>query len=265
MSSSSLPKDGPATNFEADPYLRMLVNNILEDTSSKGPDDDSFSLVLVVGWPPNLDEIGHPYRELKQLVQKCFDESDVNGPDAAVYFNPPECLHITVATLHSHTLDTKGSETRQKLNRHWTKVVRAAAKRSTWPKVPLQIHFESSQIGSRAGILLWKETTGGIHAMRQCIIDEVHTEREFLIHAGIDPSTLMVPNIVHSTYLRFNKVPVTPAHVVQSRYSEFVVPKLKQLFSEKRILPEARLACELVPFMHFPNDSEHVLGVFELK
>jgi len=262
--SSGRPKDGAAIIFEADAHVRLLVNRKFHD-ASKEVQVDEFGLVLVAGWPPNKDKIGPPYQQLLEIVRSCFDEVDLSGPDAAVYLYSPEYLHVTVATLHAFTLGTKTKAERENLKRHWTAVVKAAAKRPDWPKEPFQLEIESSQIGTKAGILLWKETTGGMDQMRRCIDEQVLQNGESLKAAGIDRSTLSIPGITHSTFLRFNKVPNTSGEMVQSRYKELVAPKLAQLFSEPLTLTDARFICERIPYMHIPNDKDHVLDVFELR
>lgn len=60
--------------------------------------------------------------------------------------------------LHAFYIQTRVSDKRAVLEREWRKVVLAASTRPEWPKQQtLKLIVNSSQSGSRVGILLWKK------------------------------------------------------------------------------------------------------------
>lgn len=277
---SQKPRDGPALSFEADPHIEKLLplwrarmgrsdTDVLKD-EVRSPIGSEFGLVLVAGWPPKLDVLGSPYAALVDSVQKCFEEEDLietdrsSSPGPAVYIYPAQHLHVTVATLHAFTVGTKSDDERDTLLRHWKKIVLDASKRNEWPREKLKIQISSAQIGSKAGILLWRETTGGLEMMRKCVADETEERRAELGTAGVDAGSLSIPPIVHSTFLRFDRVPATKGEFVQAKFQDLVLSRLKETFSDEVEMNSAALVCERMPYMHIPYDEHHVLAAFPL-
>lgn len=200
------------------------------------------------------------YNTFLELVRQCFEPIDLLN--SAVYIHPPCCLHVTVATLHGFTNRSKGVGVRENLLRNWSDVMAKASRREYWPTSALQLKLKSSQIGKSAGILLWEETTGGLDRMRECIRCEAHDQRAKLEAAGIDVETLTIPNIVHSSFLRFRSMPQTTGEDMQSKFRELVVPQLGNIFSRSLPVTVARFVNESIPYMHIPCDDETVLQTF---
>lgn len=247
------PRDGPATTFEVDLVMKDIV--------SGQRNNNDFGLVLVVGWPPNKHELQEPYHQLVNAMRSCFDHQDHDG---SAYFYPLESLHVTVATLHAFTLQTRDANERTVLERTWQTVVLAASSSPQWPKKPLKLEIDSCQIGSRAGIVLWKETTGGLERMRCCIRNETMSRQAQLRESGISIDTLRIPGIVHTSVLRFTAPIVTDGNVVQERFQENVLQRLKDFFPTPITVTTAVLVCERTPYLHHPFDEHHALQVVEL-
>jgi hypothetical protein len=246
-------RDGRAVEFEADPLVAPLVN-----ADSHGA---TFGLVVSAGWPahPDLQEC---YLRFRSAVSQCFDAVDVQGSKYgdAVYLYPASALHVTVATLHSFTQPPSLIASEDVLAEQWKSVFEAATKMPEWPKLPLQLCIDRAQIGTRAGILLWKEVSGGMDVMRQCIQTASKQLEPQLQAAGVALDTLSIPSIVHSTFLRFYQVPTTPGPVIQERFQQHVVPQMKQMFPMPYKVTAAKLVCERRPYMHIPDDDDHVLA-----
>jgi hypothetical protein len=260
--SSTRPQDGPATSFQADPMVQALFSK----------EDDYFGLVLVAGWPPNLEVLDPPYQEFLKVVRQCFSKEEDGAADddsssdeaaddgtSAYYLYPTRYLHVTVATLYPTQKRSAGVDYDQ-LKAQYTELVQAAAKRPKWPTTPLQFQIHSTQLGSKAGILLWTERTGGLQRMRDCLRQqEAASSSVVQIHS--------IPGIVHSTFLRFAQVPSTPSgSVIQQRFQSLVVPKIKGIFSNTDTTATTivasttvKLVCATTPYMHIPNDDQHVL------
>jgi hypothetical protein len=248
------PRDGPATSFEVDPIMTEILEN--------SRNDNDFGLVLVVGWPPNPETLEKPYNALVKAMRSCFDDKD---QEKGAYFYPLNSLHVTVATLHAFALETRDANRRAVLEREWRSLVVAASKRLEWPKQPLKLKVESCQIGSRAGILLWREETGGLERMRKCIREENRVRREQLEQAAISVDTLRIPGIIHSTVLRFPFPIVTDGNAVQEGFQRLVLPRLDEMFAKTTVeVDTAVLVCERTPYLHHPYDERHALETLSL-
>lgn len=239
------PRDGPAHTFEADPLVAILVD---EQNKEK---EECFGIGLIAGWPPNKYRIEQPYQEFVNAVQQCWDECDYQysrtlslTQPPPVYFYPYTALHVTAAIMVrprpiSHLIENGDNiEIQNKLIRVWKTLMEKATLRPEWPTKPLSLEIEHAQIGQKAGILLWNETTGGMRAIRHCIQkvfqqeQELSTSNNVFEDAGI-PSNLIgidIPPIVHSTFLRYYEVPKTPGNVVQERFTERVMKHLHDFF-----------------------------------
>jgi len=259
---SNKPNDGPATTFEPDPFIEELL--LCQETHTS----PTFSMVLVAGWPPDESFQG-PYNAFIEKVKGCFDPSDIAGTTEeqipSTYLYPFPCLHITVATLHSHLLRTTYEETRRHLVDQWKKVILGASRRNQWPTKPLKVKILRAQIGGKAGILLWDELTGRLESIRQCIALEVKEREVDLTSADVDVGTISIPAIVHSTFLRFRCIPRSNGDEVQEKFQQNVLPFLEQCFPSEFEIRTIKLVCERRPYMHIPCDDEHVFAHFTLQ
>ena len=96
--------------------------------------------------------------------------------------------------------DDEGDQRRLALATKWKQVVRRATASEHWPKRPLELELDTAQIRSRAGIFLWKEHTGGIAQMRRCLEIAAKQKGEDELFT----STLKIPDIVHTTFVRYH-------------------------------------------------------------
>jgi hypothetical protein len=180
------------------------------------------------------------------------DTEKRQAPSVSYYSYPTQYLHVTVATLYP-VQKRKAGVNYEALQAQYTELVQAAAKHPKWPTTPLQFQIHATQLGSKAGILLWTERTGGLQRMRDCLQQQATTSSSVVdIHN--------IPGIVHSTFLRFAQVPRTPAKIIQQRFQSLVVPKIKEIFSNATIVAAStvKLVCETTPYMHIPDDDSHV-------
>jgi len=237
--SSQRPVDGPATSFVPDPFVPDMV------TLST----DYHGIVVVTMWPPSATLIDAYTNQLLPEVRKCFDDHDLVGTEAPVYLYPPESLHVTVASFTPIVKRTESIDHYKELNEMWRHVLQRASQQPDWPTQPLQLKYADAQIGAKAGIVLWKETTGGIAQMRACIQQQATLD-------GLQIRS--VPNIVHSTFLRFQSVPSTPGTNVQERFAT-IKAKLPQIFASPLPAVYAKTVCEWSPYMHIPDDENHTL------
>jgi hypothetical protein len=231
--------DVSAICFQADPIVQALFNN----------DRGYVGVVLVAGWPPQK-EINAPYSTFIDSVKECFDPVDLDSDRPAVYLYPPQFLHVTIATFIPNLTVQEGGSLFESSREAWIELVSTtASQHPDWPTSPLQLEIDAAQIGTKAGILLWKETTGGLELMRTCLANEA-------LKSGM--KIPKIPGIIHSSFLRFSKVPFTDGATVQERFQSKVLPRLNDIFSQTFVAKDAKLVWERTPYMHIPNDSEHV-------
>lgn len=251
---AQLPRDGPAVDFEIDPLVAILV----EGTGNNHPVVPRFNLALTTGWPPDESFREH-YHRFCEAVDRCWESSDRTGSHAPVYLYPFEHLHATAATfVRPEVEDVVPEEQQETLRSVWSVVVRTASEDREWPTEPLSLRIDKAQIGTRAGILLWKDETGGMEAIRQCLRTSCQTHSALFEENGLRADTMNIPTIIHSTFLRFYAEPATPGTDVQRRFQQHVQQHIHTLIPEPFLVPIATFVCERTPYMHIPFDSSHV-------
>jgi hypothetical protein len=192
--------------FQVDPLLPYLF---------EGKQDDSFCLGLIVNWPPPL-VMQKDYESFVSKVQQLFQQDE-----DSFYFLPFQTLHITVATLYPATrLDAMENVSIDQIKKDWKDILLRTSKLPEWPKDPLHFSVESSQIGARAGILLWKEHTGGLDRIRSCLARAVED-------SGVTMKThleeyMRIPDIIHSTFVRYAKQPTSSPQMLQEQLKTHV-------------------------------------------
>mmetsp|Transcript_46841 Transcript_46841/g.114236 ORF Transcript_46841/g.114236 Transcript_46841/m.114236 type:complete len:295 (-) Transcript_46841:1102-1986(-) len=292
--------------FEADPKVRDIFVT---------QDGDYFGLVLVTGWRFDQELIQRPYTSrLLEKIQSCFDSEDLvvgeglgipsssslpspSSPDKtraddcdvdhrpAVYLYPPEHLHITVATF-ARPCPKKDSKyfcqnkdfNVEEFQRKYKDLIIQASHDEDWPSEPMKFVVQNVRIATKAGIILWDDITGGITKIRNCL-------RKASEKTGIEIED--IPNIIHTTFMRYDSVPTTPYHIVQERFESNVVPHIQQLFSSDSqpgkhtsssstsmtrmddtiefVADNIKLVSESSPYMHVDADEEHVLLSVNVK
>lgn len=186
--------------------------------------DGYFSLGLVVNWPTgsckhvpqnqNGYNASNYEKFLSAVEAECFPKK--SSKDFLVFL-PFHALHITIASFvsaHSQksALCNKSSTTESNTKKYlrddsmasaamWKRILQKAAQSPDWPTQPLELQVDSAQIRNRAGILLWKEHTGGIAQMRRCIQAQVENETS---NGGFAFRDFRIPNIIHTTFVRYH-------------------------------------------------------------
>lgn len=243
------PRDGASTTFEKDTWLELL---------SSEEEGKLFGVVLVANWPPEVSITG-PYESILPSLRQCFDDVDYAVTDdenlPAVYIYPPETLHITLATFTTFNTSDEVAN-REQYSQACKEVMEKSFCRKDWPKGKIEIEIERTQVGSKAGIFLWKNENGQIATMRKIIHEEFNTlfkknPQQFC------NKELIIPGIIHSTFLRFGHVPKSNGDLVQERLKK-MQSKIKDSFGKVE-LKTVRLAIERTPYMHIPFNDRHVL------
>ena len=253
MSTINKPTDGASTTFVADKWLKLLVD---EEHPGK-----LHGIVLVANWPPKKTFTA-PYEKFLPIARTCFDAEDCEANEEtgipAAYFYPPETLHITIATFipfHEPMASKK-----EECTLACIEIMNKSFARKDWPQKPFHVEFDCAQIGSKAGIFMWKNEDGMIAKMRQ-IIQEEHNFYNETNSKNLNDRKLIIPGIIHSTFLRFGSVPVTDGKAVHERF-EGAIKDLTKSFGKIQVYC-TRLVIERSPYMHIPFNNQHVLTSFE--
>jgi|AntRauTorckE5430_2_1112549.scaffolds.fasta_scaffold19398_1 hypothetical protein len=248
------PTGGSSISFEADKWLKL----VLPDAEQPGK---LHGIVLIANWP-SKEAFTAPYENFLPRLKSCFDAQDLEVIDEdeipAAYFYPPGTLHITIATFipfHEPMVPNKEEYTSACVD-----IMEKAFAREDWPRESFQVELDSVQIGSRAGIFLWKNEDGMVAKMRQIVQEEYNASFEKNSNV-LNHRKLSVPGIIHSTFLRFGRVPMTDGMVVQERFKE-AVKGLVESFGKMEVHC-TRLVIERSPYMHIPFNDQHVLTSFE--
>ncbi|OEU20156.1 hypothetical protein FRACYDRAFT_260248 [Fragilariopsis cylindrus CCMP1102] len=297
-SSSSSSIDEPYQNFLK--HVKKCFNT--EDTISSSNVSASGR---VPSWSTtkNLNLNSNDDDAIQQQRQR--QQQQAHSIIPTVYLYPTIHLHITIATFLPPTKkknnnnddddDDEVDKSKNKKNKKSEIIIinqiitflNEASKLSDWPTQPFQFVIDSTQLGSKAGILLWKDLSGGIDKIRNCLRQVVlssstnnnsasasasnstsngttqlqreeqqqqaqsQSQLEAQAQVQIFPP-ITIPGIIHSTFLRFSRIPKTCGKIIQERFQSEVIPNL-------HVSNTVNLVCESTPYMHIPADDQHII------
>mmetsp|Transcript_15798 Transcript_15798/g.31580 ORF Transcript_15798/g.31580 Transcript_15798/m.31580 type:complete len:309 (-) Transcript_15798:1766-2692(-) len=269
--------------FEADPDLNNVNPSSLRDgiyqvdVNGSAEHPLRFGLPVVAGWRSFPSSLEPSYNELATDALECFTATtgfrvsgEVSEPEAHIY--PFEDLHVTVVTFRP-LLKPKSTEEVDAIKKFCWRVADGAVRRRDWPKsidgeVSPKLCFRMKQIrlGKRNAILKWEELTGNLNIMRRCLREELEAQKRMhnmqngrIGGDGADALsqlTLTVPDLVHSTFIRFWKAPSMPGKI-QLMFEK--ARKDRILHAKIDVDLNIKLVCEDIPCMHIPVDYDHVL------
>lgn len=222
--------------FKADHWIQELSNNKRRDV---------FGLIIcAIFHQPKPMEFQNFYRRLIDRFEKSFNDDE----KLSVYLYPIDYLHITVSTLVSFLTTTV--ESPEKSLEYWKNSFKQLKTNSRQQKITLKI--EKIELSSAAGFFQFKDETNGIEWLRTKIRDCCLPEDSF--------GKLHIPNIVHTTFLRFIKQPEDSERFLQ-KFSQISDEFLTQTNTIVFDIDEVCLALESHPYMHIERDHTHVLDI----
>lgn len=270
-------------SFVEDPYLTgVYPKDLGEGYYERGKLNGTFGLPLVAAWRSFPTSLESAYQGLVGKVSSCFVstsgfDADSNGctdePEAHIY--PFADLHITVAafrTLFDPAPDN--NEHAEAIKKFCAEVVENSTKRDGWPKgsgdskVMLLLRPKEIRLGKKNAIILWEETTGNLEAMRLCLKEEMEAQQNSKFGSNdedpLSGVSLIVPDIVHTTFIRFwkginsneGRSPSNPETIRQAFKGNVLLDLLP---NEVDMESNAKLVCEDTPCMHVSDDDSHVL------
>ena len=196
-------------------------------------------------------------------MKNCFDEKDISN---AVYLYPSCCLHVTIASPYPFTVQPPNEADKEKHIHLWKDVFIQASNHDLWPSDKIQLKLSHTQIGKKAGILLWEEDSGDrIELIRKCIQIVTDSKADEATKLGINLKALSIPPIIHSTFLRFlNEPSFSTGESIQEKFQRNIVSCLDKYFTDGITLDSVKFVYERTPYMHIPNDDSHVLHEIKL-
>ena len=295
------PRDPPSISFEVDPLVHSIIckkdqfgivlvagwppkpsfiesySNFINDVKQCfdpkdvvlfSDDDDDY----------DCDDVAVMGRNKTDAERDVDDEIVIPN----VYLYPPQQIHITIATFHpfhkalenadensDNNNNSNNSNNQQKeFSKTCQQIVQSAKKRNDWPKQSFPLRVKNAQIGKRAGILLYEDMNHMVDTMRKILLEEYKVVKMKLISSGSSScwkfpqeKELIIPNIIHSTFLRFGGKPITNGELIQERFQNNVQSRIinHYFFQKEIVIDSCQLVVEKKAYMHIPCDVNHVL------
>ncbi|CAF0776393.1 unnamed protein product [Didymodactylos carnosus] len=231
-------------NFQTDPYIEKLAVNEKEET---------FGLIICALFhapqPRTLDLF---YNRLFHEFNSVLDDDEKQS----IYLYPNYALHITIATLINFKTMTglKNEEERKSMIDHWSDKSKLMKARMSQIK-SFYIEINSIQLSPAAGYIQYSDASDNqIQQLRDyikqtCIIDNDNEQLSSRVH---------IPDIIHTTFLRFKQNTIKNSQTFIEKF-QTINNRLKEQPIITIEIDEICIACETHPYMHIPNDSDHVL------
>lgn len=169
--------------------------------------------------------------------------------DGAYVYDVP-FLHVTTASLLAFPEATRAYRTPEAQAEVERAIVAAMERECTaeqgFPTRAFPLVYESVSLGDRAAILRLADPTGSVAAIRSCVA-RLRADPELERLGVFDPEhgNFKIPNIVHSTFLRFVAEPRDPA-AFRARFDD-----VAQRWTPVTVWATSIAAVrESVPFMH---------------
>ncbi len=173
--------------------------------------------------------------EVKETYERL--SAQLGSADAGVYVYPMSETHVTIATFVNfaqHVSPT--SERLAELNLLKDQLA-AALQNASAGIYPFDLWMESPVISRKAAILPLSDPNNAIAEIRKRVVDNLAPS----LRTRLETLGLNIPPLVHSTIMRFKKVPEDPQRFL-SRFDEISrdVPRLKMTVNEIYITTETK-------------------------
>lgn len=229
----------------------LIQPDPIADAVAQGTHKAVFGLVLAVAAAPVPRELSEFYEEFSARVTQRFSDANVL-PDSFMLYEP-SALHCTVATLHPFSQPQPLS--RERAVAAWGHCIQAATRLASWPRAaepPVLSIGRPKMHANGVGVLQLEDVLCAVEAMRACLrhvccsgepryaalIQEVED-------SGSSTGFLRIPEILHSTVLRWRGAPTVESTVVADLYERAAGPSPDVRFS----IPSANLLLEELPYM----------------
>jgi hypothetical protein len=177
--------------------MQALTSEFVADRFlSDEPDCPVFGLNLACAWPfPAAGE--RPYRALAESLMNLDD---------AVYVYPVWETHITIMTFLNFALFQRPAAKELQELRHYIEPILALLDCKGIP--PFTLEFQPPILTAKAAILPISNPSGEIALLRRTTVAALATQPE--LKAKLERGGMNVPDIIHSTIMRFKRPPQNP-------------------------------------------------------
>ena len=222
-------------DFESDCLVEQLSRQQAEETYGL--------IVCALFHRPKPVSFASFYQRFTEQLRHSFDDDEKQS----VYIYPIAHLHITIATLIS--FKHLRPESPDECTRYWRACFEKLKQTSQNKSIVLTL--ASIELSVAAGYFQFNDATNGFGRLRQSI-------RERCVPAE-GQAPLNIPNIVHTSFLRFIKKPKEPRQL-EEKFHRIA----RECFEPIRLdVDELCLALESRPYMHIDCDESHVLEVMK--
>lgn len=196
-----------------DPVLASRIRS--PDTT-----DPVFGLVVTVlhPAPPSLLSV---YGKFRSHLQSRLAASGI--PESAYLLYPDDSIHCTVVTVHPFHKQIHGGP--EDITKFWSNILERSTQLPGWPPVNRRttVHLIEPRVcNDGVGVLLFNDTSGAIANMRKCLKEAFSRLEDAELQAlgGISVEGVKIPNIVHSTILRWRASPHLSITQLQNLFND---------------------------------------------
>ena len=222
------------------------IDSLIEEIS-RNEKKETFGLIICALFhQPKPIQFADFYHQLIEQLQNNFTDDEKQS----VYLYPIAHLHITISTLFN--FKDPWPESPERCLQYWKECFTKLKQTSKNQSIILTL--DTIHLSKAAGYFQFKDENNGIGNLRQSI-------RDICIPEDGQPS-LHIPNIVHTSFVRFIKKPNDPIKFEEKfhRICKEMFEKTNEIRFE---IDEICLAFEARPYMHIECDEFHVLDIMK--
>lgn len=225
-------------DFETDPLVEELSRNEKKETFG--------FIICALFHQPKPILFSNFYNELIRELKSSFTDDEKQ----AVYLYSIDYLHITIATLIN--FKNPWPESPEKYLEYWKESFKNL--KQTSKNQSIHIKLDKICLSKAAGFFLFNDENNSFGNLRQTI-------REICIPEE-NQEALIIPNIVHTSFMRFIKKPNNPKEFEEKfhRICQEIFKNTNEIYFN---IDEICLAFEGHPYMHIPCDKNHVLDIMK--
>lgn len=225
-------------DFETDPLIEQISRNEKKET---------FGLIICgLFHHPKPLPFADFYLQLIEQLKANFTDDEKQS----VYIYPIAHLHITIATLFS--FKNSWPESPEKCLQHWKECFNKL--KQTSKNKSIHLILDNIHLSKAAGYFQFKDEDNQFPNLRQSI-------REICIPEEGQPA-LQIPNIVHTSFVRFIKKPNDPVKF-EEKFHRICQEIFKKANEIRFNIDEICLAFEGFPYMHVNCDEFHILDTMK--
>jgi hypothetical protein len=227
-------------DFEIDPLIEQL---------SRQEKKKTFGMIICALFhQPKPISFAELYSRLTNQFNLCLTDDEKH----AVYIYPIAHLHITIAVLHSfkHAWPQSPEQCLMDGKKSFEKLKEIFQQKS------IVLVLDKIELSPAAGYFQFQDVTNGIESLRQSIGQAYLSQSE--------QSKIQMPNIVHSTFLRFARKVDNPI-LFEEKFHRICNEILVSTPRIRIDIDEICLAFEAHPYMHIECNESHVLDTFHVN